>query len=692
MAALQTIRNKAGLLVSIVIGLALVAFILDPKTLEAFTKGDRENIGEIFGEKIPYVEFMNEVNAFTQQYESQTGQKLNSNMTGMVREQAWNSIIQRKVYDKCFKEVGLSVESDELFDMVYGNNIAPIIRQQFRNRETGVFDKDLLMRNLKAIDQNLEFKNWWINVEKNLEQQRLHSKFMNLISKSNYVTRVDAENGINKLEKQVDFEYVKIPHSSVKAEDIKIESSDLKKYFEENKAKFQKDRESRSISYVEFMIEPSEEDQKNVKVEVDKLFEELKTAKDPMYFAKLNSDDKTADIFLHENELEDNLKSLYSAKVGTTVAPFEGEGKHTFAQLVESKVLSDSVNLKSIYIANLADEKATAKKVDSLINLYKKGKASFDKLIEENSADPNKAQNKAGLWVALRQLPANISDSCYALKTKSTFKIANQQGVTIFKIEKKTKPVKQVKIAKVIRYVDASQKTVKDIYNKASDFVSKNMEYKKYTLENTVPKRTAYSLDKMSASVNNLPNSRNLVRSAFEAEKQGILLDQTGNAIFDYEDRYVIAYLTGASPAGEPSIASVKDELNIEVRAAKKSEKIISELKKASTLNEYATNAGTDVKDAAAVKFSSFYIPEIGLEPNLVADIFKLKENQISKPIKGSSAVYIAKVKAIQKPEVTPEKIKLYKNSVNQRRTSELEVFNSLKENANLVDNRFNFY
>ena len=63
MATLQTIRNRGGLLVSIVIGLALLAFIVGDALnsgSQIFNSGKNE-VGEIAGEGISIIDFQNRV-------------------------------------------------------------------------------------------------------------------------------------------------------------------------------------------------------------------------------------------------------------------------------------------------------------------------------------------------------------------------------------------------------------------------------------------------------------------------------------------------------------------------------------------------------------------------------------------------------------------------------------------------------
>ena len=59
MATLQRIRNRAGLLVAIIIGLALVAFILGDllKTGSSLLSSSQMEIGDINGTSVQYTDF-----------------------------------------------------------------------------------------------------------------------------------------------------------------------------------------------------------------------------------------------------------------------------------------------------------------------------------------------------------------------------------------------------------------------------------------------------------------------------------------------------------------------------------------------------------------------------------------------------------------------------------------------------------
>ena len=60
MAALQNIRNKGGILVSIIIGIALIAFIVDPSIL-GNPASYRNKVGEVAGTSIGIQEYQQRI-------------------------------------------------------------------------------------------------------------------------------------------------------------------------------------------------------------------------------------------------------------------------------------------------------------------------------------------------------------------------------------------------------------------------------------------------------------------------------------------------------------------------------------------------------------------------------------------------------------------------------------------------------
>ena len=70
-----------------------------------------------------------------------------------------------------------------------------------------------------------------------------------------------------------------------------------------------------------------------------------------------------------------------------------------------------------------------------------------------------------------------------------------------------------------------------------------------------------------------------------------------------------------------------------------------------------------------------------------------MKPGQVSKPILGDAAVFVVSVDKFTEPAATKDYSANQKQLADQRKQrSEYEVFNALKEKANVEDNRGKFY
>ena len=147
MATLQNIRNRGSLMVAIVIGLALGAFILgDMLNSGSKLMGPSQmKIAEIDGEAIQYPEFQKKVEELSEIYKMNTQQtQIDEATWDQMREQVWQGYLQENILSKSSEELGITVSTEELFDLVQGNTPHPIIKQLFGNPQTGQLDKEPL--------------------------------------------------------------------------------------------------------------------------------------------------------------------------------------------------------------------------------------------------------------------------------------------------------------------------------------------------------------------------------------------------------------------------------------------------------------------------------------------------------------------------------------------------------------------
>jgi len=145
MAIIGKIRNRAGLLIGF-IGLSMVAFILGDllTSNRVFLSGNSTTAGVIDGQKISIQDFEARVQQNIENYKlSQGKDQVDNQTTDQLRDQTWGQLLNEELIGKQIAKTGLVVSSDELFDMVQGNNIHPQIKQAFTDPKTGQFDKKM---------------------------------------------------------------------------------------------------------------------------------------------------------------------------------------------------------------------------------------------------------------------------------------------------------------------------------------------------------------------------------------------------------------------------------------------------------------------------------------------------------------------------------------------------------------------
>ena len=256
MATLQKIRTKAGLLVAIVIGISLAAFVLGDMLSSGsslFQKSQME-VGEIDGESIQYPDFQKKLEELGEIYKMNSQQtQLDENTWVQVREQTWQNMVRDIVMGDVYKKLGIEISSDELFDMLQGTNLHPIIQQMFSNPNTGQVDRGAVVRFLKNLETGVapEQRDYWFYLEQQIVKERVQSKYNNMVGKGLFVTSEEAQNSLTAKNNQINFEYVSLVHSSVADSQVVVNEKDLKEYYNANENIYTEER-IRKIEFITY--------------------------------------------------------------------------------------------------------------------------------------------------------------------------------------------------------------------------------------------------------------------------------------------------------------------------------------------------------------------------------------------------------------------------------------------------------
>ena len=668
MATLQSIRNH-GTILLVVVGVAMLAFILGDflNSGSSFFNKNRENVAEIAGHQVHYTEYEAAKEQLQEVYKIETGTSdINEDLTIQLRNQAWQMMLMDYTLREQAKEIGMDVTADELSELCIGANPHQLIRQRraFYD-ETGNFNRFALVNFLNSLAQEPESpeqaeglkqaKNYWMYWEKAVRLTYLQEKYTDLLSKMVTANNLDAKYAYEGRNTTVDVQYVQQPYYAVADSLVKVTEGDLKKLYNQKKEQY-KQTPNRSLEYVSFPIVPSAEDFADVEKLIKSLENDFRTQEDVAALVNSNSDvlydGRDYSVETIPAEYKDFAFGKGVKKGACTELSF-ADDTYSIARVMECGYnKADSVKL--VLVAN-----------------------------DENTEDVELG------WFKASDLQKNIAEPAFNGKKGSTFTVASGMGEQTFKIADISKATPKVKLAILSRKVTASSKTYGALYNQAKQFVVANNNadsLHQAALAQELSTAPVFGLNENTDKVNDLKNSRAIVRWAFEA-KQGQVSD-----VFECGDQFVVAALTEVNDGDYRPLEAVRAELVIAATNDKKAEYIANQLKGVNTLEAAAELFGTEVKSAEGISMSSYRLGAAGVEPAVIGAALALEANAVSAPVKGNNGVYVVSVgeKKVAEGELNAA---TEISNLNMRTSYSIpyQAVSLIEENAEVVDNRARF-
>lgn len=707
MALIGDIRKRSGLL-TIIIGAALALFVLGD--FISNRRGPRRGtnvIAEINGEKILATDFNQRVE------ENSEAQKLNSGKDNLtpdeqfqIRQQTWDQVINETLLQEQVSKLGLTVSTEELNDQITGKNPHTYIVQSFRDPKTGQFDPANVVNFLKNLDKvDPQMKQRYLLIEKAIKEDRLSTKYRNLIGKGFYVPKAFAKRDYEARNTHIKSSYYGAPYTSIADSVVKLTDQDYEQFYNENKFRYQQDA-SRDIEYVAFDVKPSAEDRDKINREVQNLYNEFKTTQNVISFVNSTSDERYDSTWMKKGKLPYQIDSLmFNSPIGTTYGPYIENNMFQMARLVDVQNRPDSLRASHILISyqgtnvnpdtKLTKEQAK-EKADSLYKVVKANPGKFDELAATVNDDKTAAKTNGDLKMFAdgAMVPA-FNNAVLNGKVGEILVVETQFGFHIVKITGKTIPEKKVRVAIVKRAIEPSSKTMQDVYTTASQFASeaKDLEgFNKLVDDQKLTKRLAERINVEQNSLPGLPQARQIVTWAFDSKtKKGSI-----SHVFDLDGRYLVAVLKEVREKGTPTLDQLKDFIEPLVKRDKKAETLTAEINKTiKSISDIAMGyrqLGMKA-DTNEVTFASSNLPGYGKEDAVIGTLFSMKQGEMSKPVKGNQAVFILVsdqiIPAPPKDDFTSEK-RMLTNAFMTR--AQREPTEALKKVADIEDHRLMFY
>lgn len=249
-----------------------------------------------------------------------------------------------------------------------------------------------------------------------------------------------------------------------------------------------------------------------------------------------------------------------------------------------------------------------------------------------------------------------------------------------------------IQVAIIEIAMDASEETANEIYAQASEMASVNdLEGFEALAEAKNVALTTATVQESDRNVSGIGEARNFVFWAYSENTNinTVKLD-------DQNNRIVVAMLTNITEEGTQNLEDVRFQVESAVKREKSAEALKEEfntaLSNTSNIDELAKIMNLAPEAASLLSFSSNTIPD-GFEPNVVGAFYGTEEGQMSKPVVGNSGVYVVSTEGVKESAAPKDFTALKKQLEGQLHPrANFEVFNALKELAEIEDNRSKFY
>ena len=661
MASLQTLRTKYGVVLSIIIVLALLAFIISLGPEMGFMGNRDPKVGVINGEKVTYMEYLNEYEAIKANL---GGDESTEEAAAMLANTTWQSLVAKHFLTPGFEKIGLQISEKERMAMLTGEIPSQIIYSAFANPQTGEYDVATVSAFLAQMSADPQYQSMWAYLNSKAQLERQNAKFIGLMKAGAYVNKLEVAQGVNAANEARNGRYVTVNYNTVADSLATVSDAEIVAYYNANKHKADyKKTPHKVISYVVFDVEPTESDMAEIEKKALAMGEEFSKAEDIRAFVRKNMGE-VAQSYVSAAQLSaDEAVVLEGAQYG----PVLNANSWVMSRPISTVMASDSLGLSHIVLA--ADAKAEA---DSLYNALAGG-ANFAEAAAKHSQYAETAQKGGDMGVIpFNVISADLAEQFVDKKVGDLVKVENAGGIQIFKITRADKPQKYALLGTVNVAIEPSSTTRRNVHNVASIFSVDG----KGSIDNFNTAATAAAVTPRVArvmqsdrTVSGLLESREVARWTHGAEVGDL------SEIFNLGNAYVVAMVTEEDNSEFIPVAEKQYEISRVLSRDKKFEILKAKLAGA-TIEEIASANGVEVATFENVKYSDFGVGTNSYEPALVGAIAKTKSTgAVSAPVKGSSVAAVFVVDGISTTEEqTADAEKVRKQSFQEAMVPQMAV------------------
>lgn len=706
MAILGQIRSRPWLLMG-VIALALLAFLVNPESIDKVFGKNPDVLGKVNGEKITREEFNDQLFVLQQQADQQ-GQPKNG-----LEEQAWQLLVQSKLVKQQFEKMGFEMTDDLFWSQIQYDQMFSQNQQLFD--EKGNFKLQELKKEVETLQNtNPDGYNQWLKTRKTIEYRIMARQVFANISTGITTGKKEAEELMKQRDQLADIDFVKVDYASyLQKNKIKVTTKDLQDYINQHPVMF-KTEPSRNLGIVYFPSQPSPADDAAVQKEINKLFsqgtdasggkENFQNTTNDSMFVMANSDMPYNNQYITSAQMPPSLKDkIGTAAIGQVIGPYKEQNFYVLSKLVDKKP-SDSTLSKHILIAYKGAERSTAtrtkeqaKKIaDSLMAVIKSNPAKFAEGLKL-SDEPNAVERNGSVgWTTPESQFAPGYLNFLASNPKGSTGLAETSfGYHIINVEDKKAGTMSYKVAHVVKEVKPSEATETEVDKKARRFAQQVLgksfnDFVNIAKKSNFQYSNAKTAKRFDGRLQGLGTDKDaeIIAWAFDKKRE-----KGDSELFNVEGTgdKVVVYLNGKQEKGLADPESVREQIETVVQNKLAAKQISEKIGKTANLDQVAKMFAT-TKQSGQINMLS---PNIAgaMEPKVAGAAFGIAKGKVSNPIEGGTGVYVI-VKKNETLNKQPGDVKEFTESITQRNSGMFGQawLKSLQDNADIDDYRIEIW
>jgi peptidyl-prolyl cis-trans isomerase D len=701
MAVLSKIRQRSLLLI-LVIGFCLLAFIVGDIINSGGFGSVSRNVGSVNGVDIPVQDFLQKVGNVekTQQGISPT----------QAANAVWNQEVDNILFEEKFEDAGLRVGRDHVLNM-YAQDPQVSQNPQFLNA-LGKFDKGKF--NEFLVNMKTTNPAQWEMIEQNkplVENAAKKQLYLTMLKAGFIATENEGKAKYKEETDKVTFDYVYMPFTSINDKEVAVSDAEITDYMKKNEKKY-KAEASRDIEYVLIDNKPSAEDEKEMKSGIDVLLaprvvynEQTKKndtlpgfreAANVQEFVNANSDTPYDTTYVAKKDLPlEHAEQIYNLAPGQVYGPYVDNGSYKLTKMVNRKAnaTAKASHILIAYAGGKAPNPAIKRtkeeakaKADDLLRQVKANPTAFAELARTNTNDPGSAQT-GGEYdnIMPGQMVKPFNDFVFNNPVGTSGVVETEFGYHVIRVTGKNEAVQ---LATITKKIEPSEATSDAMFTKATK-MEMDAEEKPFA---DLAKQLGLAIvpvNKLLANdeqVQGVGSQRAIVKWVFNNDTKAGDVKK-----FDVPQGHVVVRLKNINEKGLLSMEEAKLTVAPILRNKKKAE-LIKKKMAGTTLEAVSQKTGSTVATATDVTFAAPLVPNIGPEPKVVGKAFAMAAGKTSGLIEGNGGVFMIRTKAVSKAPGLPN----YSSYVARMKAEARggvpsRISTALKNKADIEDNRAEF-